>query len=143
MRPPRAVSRSRFNLWRHEVRTLIWRVLFKLRPKGVSALITVRNPVLIRHSKRIVDLAIKNRLPSMYEGSYYVEAGGLMSYSANSADRYRRAACTWTRSSKAQPADLPVEQPTKFEFVINLKMAKQIGLTIPTNVLARADKVIK
>jgi hypothetical protein len=86
MRPPRAVSRSRFNPWRHEVRTLICRVHFKLRPKGVSALITVRNPVLIRHSKRIVDLAIKNRLPSMYEGSHYVEAGGLMSYSANSAD---------------------------------------------------------
>ena len=100
--------------------------------------------MLNRYPKRIADLAIKNRLPSMNEGSAYVDAGGLMSYSANDADLYRRAATYVDKILKgAKPADLPVEQPTKFEFVINLKTAKQIGLTIPPNVLARADRVIK
>jgi putative tryptophan/tyrosine transport system substrate-binding protein len=89
-------------------------------------------------------LAIKNRLPLMFEGSSLVEAGGLMSYSPNDAEGYRRAAYYVDKILKgAKPADLPVEQPTKFEFVINLKTAKQIGLTIPPNVLARADKVIR
>src|SRR5262249_34791532 len=118
---------------------------FQAAAKGrVSALITVRNPVFNRHSKRIVDLAIKNRLPSMYEGSDYVELGGLMSYYADIVDRFKRAATYVDKILKgAKPADLPVEQPMKFEFIINLKAAKQIGLTIPPNVLARADKVIK
>ena len=94
--------------------------------------------------KRIAGFALKSRLPSMYSSREYVEAGGLMSYGADLADSYRRVAYLRGQNSKgAKPADLPVEQPTKFELVINLKTAKQIGLTIPPNVLARADKVIK
>jgi len=118
---------------------------FQAAAKGrVSALIIVRTTLLIGYRKQIADLAIKNRLPSMSEGSNFVEAGGLMSYSANFAEAYRRAAYYVDKILKgAQPSNLPVEQPTKFEFVINLKAAKQIGLTIPPNVLARADKVIK
>ena len=104
----------------------------------------IRNPLHTRHQKQIADLGIKNRLPSMHETSDYVEAGGLVSYSANDAEQFRRAAYYVDRILKgAKPADLPVEQPTKFEFVINLKTAKQIGLTIPPNVLARATRLIK
>jgi putative tryptophan/tyrosine transport system substrate-binding protein len=111
---------------------------------GVNALVTNRDAVTASYAKQIADLAIKHRLPSMNEDSPYVEAGGLMSYAANDADQFRRAAYYVDRILKgAKPADLPVEQPTKFEFVINLKTAKQIGLTIPPNVLARADKVIR
>jgi putative ABC transport system substrate-binding protein len=100
--------------------------------------------MLIRYPKRIADLAIKRRLPSMYEGSDYVVAGGLMSYSSNITESFRRAATYVDKILKGtKPADLPIEQPTKFEFVINLKAAKQIGLTIPQKVLIRADKVIK
>jgi len=118
---------------------------FQTAAKGrVSALITVGNQLFARNRNLIADLAIKNRLPSMYEQSYYVEVGGLISYSANDAESFRRAATYVDKILKgAKPADLPVEQPTKFELVINLKTAKQIGLTIPPNVLARADKVIK
>ena len=118
---------------------------FQAAVKGrVSALIAITTTVLIRYRKQIADLAIKNRLPSMFERSDFVEAGGLISYSANEAENYRRAAVYVDKILKgAKPADLPVEQPTKFELVINLKTAKQIGLTIPPNVLARADKVIK
>jgi putative ABC transport system substrate-binding protein len=118
---------------------------FQVAAKGrVSALVTVRTAQLSPYQNRIADLAIKNRLPSMLEGSAWVEAGGLMSYSANEADQFRRAAYFVDKILKgAKPADLPVEQPMKFELVINLKTAKQIGLTIPPNVLARADRVIK
>jgi putative tryptophan/tyrosine transport system substrate-binding protein len=94
--------------------------------------------------KKIADLAVKNRLPSMCEAGQYVAAGGLISYSANEAESFKRAAVYVDKILKgAKPAELPVEQPTRFELIINLKTAKQIGLTIPPNVLARADKVIK
>jgi ABC-type uncharacterized transport system substrate-binding protein len=118
---------------------------FHTAAKGrASALITIRNPLFSRHPKPIADLAIKNRLPSMYEGSDYVEVGGLMSYASNDAEQWRRAAYYVDKILKGtKPADLPVEQPMKFELVINLKTAKQIGLTIPQSVLYRADKVIK
>ena len=94
--------------------------------------------------KRIVGFALKSRLPSMYSSREVVDAGGLMSYGADHADSYRRVAYYVDKILKgAKPADLPVEQPTKFELVINLKTAKQIGLTIPQSMLYRADKVIK
>jgi putative ABC transport system substrate-binding protein len=118
---------------------------FQAAARGrASAFVTVRNPLLRRFTKRIAELAIKNRLPSLHEGSESVEAGGLMSYGVNDADQWRRAAVYVDKILKGtKPADLPVEQPTKFEFIINLKTAKQIGLTIPPNVLARADRVIR
>jgi ABC-type uncharacterized transport system substrate-binding protein len=110
----------------------------------VSALVTARNALLIVNRKQIADLAIKNRLPSMSERNDMVEAGGLVSYGTNEAENYRRVAYYVDKILKgAKPADLPVERPTKFELIINLKTAKQIGLTIPPNVLARADRVIK
>ena len=109
-----------------------------------GALITVSGSLVDRYAKRIMDLAIKNRLPSMHEKSDYVDAGGLMSYAANDADQYKRVAYYVDRILKgAKPADLPVEQPTDFDLVINLKTAKQIGITIPPNVLVRADRVIR
>ena len=118
---------------------------FREAVKGrADAVITITNDPLFRNSKRVADLAIKQRLPSMYEGSTWVEGGGLMSYSANDLELFRRAATYVDKILKgAKPADLPVEQQTKFELVINIKTAKQIGLTIPPNVLARADKVIR
>jgi len=109
-----------------------------------NAVITIRNTLLNRYAKRIADLAVKNRLPSMHEGSDYVEAGGLVSYAAGEAESFRRAAYYVDRILKGtNPAELPVEQPTKFELVINLRTAKQIGVTIPQSVLYRADKVIR
>jgi putative ABC transport system substrate-binding protein len=110
----------------------------------VAAVITIGSPVLNSHPKQIAELALQNRLPSMYERNRYVEAAGLMSYGSNEREDWRRAAVYVDKILKgAKPADLPVEQPTKFEFVINLRTAKQIGLTIPPNVLARADRVIR
>jgi putative tryptophan/tyrosine transport system substrate-binding protein len=110
---------------------------------GVNALLTVTNIRISAYLKRIAELANANRLPSMFERSEYVEAGGLMSYGA-SDDLFRRAAIYVDKLLEgANPANLPVEQPTKFELVINLKTAKQIGFTIPPHVLARADRVIK
>jgi len=109
-----------------------------------QALITLRNPLIVSQRKQITELAAKSKLPAIYDDREFVEAGGLMSYGANLEDLYRRAATYVDKILKgAKPADLPVEQPTKFELIINLKTAKQIGLTIPPNVLARADRVIR
>lgn len=116
---------------------------FRNAIKGrVTALIATR--ALVGYRTQIADLAIKNRLPLMSERSDFVAAGGVMSYAANDADNYRRAAVYVDKILKgAKLADLSIEQPTKFEMVINLKSAKQIGLTIPPNVLVRADKLIR
>jgi len=118
---------------------------FRAATKGrTNAIITITNSNLLIQQKRIVDLAITNRLPSMYQGSTWVESGGLMSYSTDDLAIYRRAATYVDKILKGtKPADLPIEQPTKFEFAINLKTAKQIGLNIPQSVLFRADRVIK
>jgi putative ABC transport system substrate-binding protein len=118
---------------------------FRAATKGrVDAVLVLVSPVLIAQRRQIADLAAKNRLPLAYGQPEYVEEGGLMSYGTNVADLYRRAATYVDKILKGtKPADLPVEQPTKFELIINLKAAKQIGLTIPPNVLARADRVIR
>jgi ABC-type uncharacterized transport system substrate-binding protein len=113
----------------------------KVRP---NALLVILSPLVTLHSKRIVEMALRQHLPGMYPTRQFAEEGGLMAYGPLIGDLYRRAANYVDKILKgAKPAELPVEQPTKFEFVINLKAAKQIGLTIPPNVLARADKVIK
>jgi putative ABC transport system substrate-binding protein len=118
---------------------------FRVAAKSpVAALVSINNALVRRHATRIAELAIKNRLPSMYEGRDYVTAGGLISYSANETEAYRRAALYVDKILKgAKPADLPIERPTQFELVVNLNTAKQIGVAIPQSVLARADKVIK
>jgi putative ABC transport system substrate-binding protein len=109
-----------------------------------GALFVLPRPGVAAERKRIVDLAVKHRMPAMYPQSEYVDIGGLMSYAANFPEQFQRAAVYVDKILKgAKPADLPVEQPMKFALVINLKTAKQIGLTIPPNVLARADRVIK
>jgi putative ABC transport system substrate-binding protein len=120
---------------------VIFGVVSKDRPDGFLAL---TDPVLNSYQKRILDFLAKNRLPAIFDNQAWVEAGGLISYGANYADAFRRAATLMDKILKGtKPADIPVEQPTKFELVINLKTAKQIGLTIPPNVLVRADKVIR
>ena len=112
--------------------------------KRAHGLIVVEFAGISAYARRIVELATKSRLPTMFAQGVHVESGGLMYYGPNFPDLYRRAATYVDKILKgAKPADLPVEQPTKFEFIINLKTAKQIGLMIPPNVLARADKVIK
>jgi ABC-type uncharacterized transport system substrate-binding protein len=118
---------------------------FKEAVKARSGALSVTASTLFSANyKETADLANKNRLPAIYPGQAHVEAGGLMYYGANTLDLYRRAAFYVDKILKgAKPADLPVEQPKKFEFIINLKAAKQIGLTIPPNVLARADRVIR
>ena len=109
-----------------------------------DAVVVLQSFVVLPQRKQIADLAVKNRLPAIYYSIEYVEDGGLMTYSVSVTDLSRRAATYVDKILKgAKPADLPVEQPTKFELVINLKAAKQIGLTIPPNVLGRADRVIK
>jgi len=119
----------------------VFAAMGKQRPDG---LYLPTGPQMFTNAKRIADFALKSRLPSVYGRKETVDAGGLMSYGADIAESYRRVATYVDKILKgAKPADLPVEQPTKFELVINLKTAKQIGVTIPQKVLARADRVIK
>jgi len=114
-----------------------------LSRQRASALLVLPSPMFFGQYKRIVDLAPKNRLPSIYAFREAVEVGGLISYGASLPDLFRRAATQVDKILKgAQPADLPVEQPTKFELVINVKAAKALGLTIPPSLLLRADEVI-
>ena len=129
-----------------EVQTLqdIEKALVEIPKLRSSALLVLLTPLVTLHSKRIVELALKQHLPGMYPTRQFAEEGGLMAYGPLIGDLYRRAATYVDKILKgAKPADLPVEQPLRFEFIINLKTAKQIGLTIPPNVLARADKVIR
>ena len=110
----------------------------------LNALIAIRSGLVNAQQKALVNFAIEQRLPSIFDGNDFVEAGGLMSYNTDDVESFKRAAVYMDKILKgANPADLPVEQPSKFEFVINLKTAKQIGLTIPPNVLGRADRVIR
>jgi putative ABC transport system substrate-binding protein len=119
-------------------------VFSAMSKERADALITLPHPVLQVHQRRILEFAAKSRVPAMYQAADWVERGGLMSYGPDHLDNYRRVATYVDKILKGtKPADLPVEQPTKFQFVINLKTAKQIGLTIPPDVLARADRVIR
>jgi putative ABC transport system substrate-binding protein len=120
------------------------RVFAALRKQRPDGLYVAGSPLMNANQKRTIGFALKSRLPSVYSGREAIDAGGLMYYGADLADSYRRVATYVDKILKgAKPADLPVEQPTQFELIINLKAAKQIGLTISPNVLARADKVIK
>jgi putative ABC transport system substrate-binding protein len=118
---------------------------FQAASKGrAGAVLVLGSPVFTSQRAQITDLAAKNRLPAIYPQSDYMDAGGLMFYGPNTNDLFRRAATYVDKILKGRtPADLPVEQPIKFEFIVNLKAAKQIGLTIPPNVLVRADRVIR
>jgi putative ABC transport system substrate-binding protein len=120
---------------------VVFGVISKERPDGFLALM---DPVLNSYQKRILDFVKQNHLPAIFETKTWVEAGGLISYGADYAGAHRRAAALMDKILKGtKPSEIPVEQPTKFELVINLKTAKEIGLTIPPNVLARADRVIR
>jgi putative ABC transport system substrate-binding protein len=118
---------------------------FATMAKSKAEALNVLSDAFMSNNRTVITgMALKSRLPSVYPSDVYVQVGGLMSYGTNLADLWRRAATYVDKLLKgAKPADLPVEQPTKFEFIINLKAAKQIGLTIPPNVLARADRVIR
>jgi len=118
---------------------------FRVASKGgADGVLVLTSPVFTSQQRQLAEIAVKNHLPTIFSDARYVEAGGLMTYGVSFLDLDRRAAVYVDKILKgAKPADLPVEQPTKFEFIINLKAAKQIGLTIPPNVLAWADKVIK
>ena len=108
------------------------------------ALLALGNPINFRGRQLIADFALKNRLPSVYDERLFVDAGGLMSYAPSFTDSFRRAATYVDKILRgAKPADLPIEQPTKFELVINVRTAKALGLTIPPSLLARADQVIE
>jgi putative ABC transport system substrate-binding protein len=130
-------------LWARDLNS-IDNAFLAMAKERVQALIVTPSPRSLQYGERIINHAAKHRLPAIYFRSGLVENGGLMSYAANNADEWRRSAVYVDKILKgAKPADLAVEQPIKFEFVINLKAAKQIGLTVPPNVLARADRVIK
>jgi len=135
------IQTQRFELAKAEDFDGQFQAIMKWRPGG---LMIAGGPLMNGHRKRIVEFAAKNKLPAMYNREEFVDAGGLVSYATSFIDLTRRAATYVDKILKgAKPPDLPVEQPIKFELVINLKAAKQIGLTIPPNVLVRADKVIK
>ena len=133
------------NLQAIEVRSNDFQSAFNASTRErAGALLVLQNAVTNTGRKPIAELATKNHLPTMWAESGLMDAGGLMSYGPNYADLFRRSATYVDKILRgAKPADIPVEQPTKFEFVINLKTAKQIGVTIPPNVLARADRVIR
>jgi putative ABC transport system substrate-binding protein len=120
------------------------RAFASMTRERAGALLVLLDPILARQRERIAELAAKGHLPAMYALRLHVEAGGLMAYGANIFDLYRRAAIYVDKILKgAKPGDLPIEQPTKFELVINMKTAKALGLTIPPSVLVRADQVIE
>jgi putative ABC transport system substrate-binding protein len=124
--------------------TSIDNAFLAMTKERAGAVTVIPNPRYLQNREHIIEQATKNRLPTIYPHDLFVESGGLMSYGADFADEYRRLAIFVDKILKGRkPADLPVQQPTKFELVISLKAAKQIGLTIPPNVLARADKVIR
>jgi putative tryptophan/tyrosine transport system substrate-binding protein len=143
---PAAARALGLTLQRREVRSAddfdkVFAAMGKQRPDG---LYVTGSLLMGANQKRIVDFALKSRLPSMYQTREYVDAGGLMYYGADQAESNRRVAYFVDRILKgAKPAELPVEQPTKVEFAVNLQTAKKIGLTIPQEVLAWADKLIK
>jgi putative ABC transport system substrate-binding protein len=143
---PAAARALKLTLRSWEIRTAddfdrVFGALNKQRPDGLYVL---QGPLMNANQKRIIGFALKSRLPSMYNNSQYVDAGGLMSYGADLAESYRRVAYFVDRILKgAKPADLPVEQPMRFELVVNLKTAKQIGVTIDPNLLARANRIIR
>lgn len=141
-----AANTLRVELQNFEVKNLLdlERAFITMRQGRAGAFVILPGAFATAYRKQIVNLAAKNQLPAIYSDRRFVEVGGLMSYGAVRSDEFRRAAVYVNKILKgAKPADLPVEQPTKFEFAINLKAAKQIGLTIPPHVLARADRVIK
>jgi putative ABC transport system substrate-binding protein len=120
------------------------KAISEITRESPNALLVARSQVTLNNQQRIISFANQRRVPTIYAESEFVDAGGLMSYGADTRDLYRRAATYVDKILKgANPSELPIERPTKFEFVINLKTAKQIGTTIPPNVLARADKVIR
>jgi ABC-type uncharacterized transport system substrate-binding protein len=135
------IQTQRFELAKVEDFDSQFQAIMKWRPGG---LVIAGGPLMNEHRKRLIEFAARNKLPAMYNRAEFVEAGGLVSYATNFIDLTRRAATYVDKILKGtKPSDIPVEQPTKFEFIINLKAAKQIGLTIPQSVLFRADKVIK
>jgi putative tryptophan/tyrosine transport system substrate-binding protein len=135
------IQTQRFELAKVEDFDSQFQAIMKWRPGG---LMIAGGPLMNEHRKRLIEFATKNKLPAMYNRDEFVEAGGLVSYAPSFIDLTRRAATYVDKILKGtKPSDIPVEQPMKFEFIINLKAAKQIGLTIPPNVLVRADRVIR